>query len=112
MRKYALESHIVFNTLVTAATWDADAQLYRLVLTDAANGSQRTDYAEIVLSAVGTFMSPTYPIDVPGRGRFRGEAFHSARWRHDVDLRDKRVGVIGNGCSAWVVQGGIDELRF
>jgi cation diffusion facilitator CzcD-associated flavoprotein CzcO len=31
---------------------------------------------------------------------FKGEVFHSARWRHDVDLRGKRVGVLGNGSSA------------
>jgi hypothetical protein len=31
---------------------------------------------------------------------FKGEAFHSARWRHGVDLRGKRVGALGNGSSA------------
>ncbi|KAI0256955.1 hypothetical protein BJV78DRAFT_1168189 [Lactifluus subvellereus] len=31
---------------------------------------------------------------------FRGDAWHSAEWRHDVVLAGKRVGVIGNGCSA------------
>ena len=33
--------------------------------------------------------------------RFKGPAFHSARWRHDVDLTGKRVAVIGTGASAF-----------
>jgi cation diffusion facilitator CzcD-associated flavoprotein CzcO len=31
---------------------------------------------------------------------FAGSAFHTARWRHDVELTGKRVAVIGTGCSA------------
>ena len=29
-----------------------------------------------------------------------GPAFHTAEWRHDVDLAGKRVAVVGTGCSA------------
>ena len=35
--------------------------------------------------------------DIPGRGTFVGAAFHSARWDDAVDLRAKRVAVIGTG---------------
>lgn len=45
-------------------------------------------------------MSPMYPKDIAGVENFHGELWHSARWRHDVELKGKRVGVIGNGCSA------------
>ena len=37
---------------------------------------------------------------IPGLDSFAGPAFHTARWRHDVDLAGKRVAVIGTGCSA------------
>src|SRR5690606_1309608 len=50
-------------------------------------------------SAVGQLNRPHYP-EIPGRDTFAGPAFHSARWRHDVDLRGKRVAVIGTGASA------------
>lgn len=30
---------------------------------------------------------------------FKGSVFHSAQWDHSVDLRDKDVVVIGNGCT-------------
>ena len=35
-----------------------------------------------------------------GQDNYTGESFHSARWRHDIDLTDKKVAVIGTGCSA------------
>ena len=31
---------------------------------------------------------------------FEGDAFHTARWDHGVDLRNKRIGVIGTGSTA------------
>jgi cation diffusion facilitator CzcD-associated flavoprotein CzcO len=35
-----------------------------------------------------------------GLSSFRGEWLHTSSWRSDLDLRGKRVGVIGTGCSA------------
>ena len=58
--------------------------------------------AEVIIYAVGGFQEASYPKDILGREHFRGEIFHSAEWRHDVILKNKRVGVIGNGCSAYV----------
>jgi cation diffusion facilitator CzcD-associated flavoprotein CzcO len=37
---------------------------------------------------------------IPGLGDFAGPAFHTAEWRHDVDLAGRRVAVLGTGCSA------------
>ena len=37
---------------------------------------------------------------IPGLDSFEGPAFHTAQWRHDVDLTGKRVAVVGTGCSA------------
>jgi cation diffusion facilitator CzcD-associated flavoprotein CzcO len=37
---------------------------------------------------------------IAGIDSFEGEIFHSARWRHDIDLEGKNVGVIGTGASA------------
>ena len=54
-----------------------------------------------MIYAIGGFQEALYPKDIPGREHFHGEIFHSAEWRHDVILKNKRVGVIGNGCSAY-----------
>jgi hypothetical protein len=48
---------------------------------------------------MGPLSDPAIP-ELPGLSSFAGPAFHSASWRHDVDLTGKRVGVIGTGASA------------
>ena len=55
--------------------------------------------ANAVVSAVGQLNRPKLP-DIPGRDRFEGPSFHSARWDPSVDLAGKRVAVIGTGASA------------
>jgi 4-hydroxyacetophenone monooxygenase len=92
---HGLRDHIRFATRVEAATWDAGAAVWRVRLSD---GDTLT--ARAVVSAVGQLNVPKYP-DVAGVGDFAGPAFHSARWDHDVELKDKRVAVIGTGASAF-----------
>jgi cation diffusion facilitator CzcD-associated flavoprotein CzcO len=55
--------------------------------------------AELLVTACGQLSRPEIP-HIEGLDSFAGEAFHSSRWRHDLDLRGKRVGVIGTGASA------------
>ena len=52
-----------------------------------------------VVFGIGALHRPKIPA-LPGQDRFTGVAFHSARWRHDVDLRGKTVAVVGSGASA------------
>ena len=55
--------------------------------------------ADVLIAAQGAFKAPSVP-PIPGLASFAGPAFHTARWRHDVDLAGKRVAVVGTGCSA------------
>ncbi len=52
-----------------------------------------------VIAGLGPFSRPRLP-DIQGLGTFQGETLHSARWDPSVDLKGKRVGVIGTGASA------------
>jgi cation diffusion facilitator CzcD-associated flavoprotein CzcO len=63
----------------------------------AASGEQFS--ASYVILATGPFTKPALP-DIAGLASFRGPMFHSMQWRHDVDLRGRRVAVIGTGASA------------
>ena len=95
---FGVLDNIRFGTEVVRATFDEERQRWSLALrTD--DGGQHTLEATAVVSAVGQLNRPSYP-DIPGRERFEGPAFHSARWDHDVDLHGKRVAVIGTGASA------------
>src|SRR4051812_43531299 len=55
--------------------------------------------ADLVVSATGQLSNPVVP-PIPGADTFAGPVFHSAQWRHDVDLTGKRVAVVGTGASA------------
>ncbi|MGH9108099.1 MAG: flavin-containing monooxygenase [Acidimicrobiales bacterium] len=87
-----------FSTEVVSAAWDAGSAVWRLGLRRPDGGTDEL-VANVVVSAVGQLNRPHVP-DLPGAGRFAGPAFHSARWRHDVDLAGKRVAVIGTGASS------------
>jgi cation diffusion facilitator CzcD-associated flavoprotein CzcO len=66
--------------------------------------------ADVLVFATGQLSTPVVP-DISGARTFAGPAFHSARWRHDVDLRGKRVAVVGTGASAiQLVPGIVDEV--
>ncbi|KAJ3503773.1 hypothetical protein NLJ89_g8287 [Agrocybe chaxingu] len=98
--KYDLVRHTVLNTTVLRAEWSNDMQRYAVTLQDVKTQEKREVLAEVMFYAIGGFQAPLYPKDITGIEKFKGEVFHSARWRHDVILKNKRVGVIGNGCSA------------
>jgi 4-hydroxyacetophenone monooxygenase len=96
--KHGLRKHIRFETEVEACVFDEARALWRVRVKDRAGEAEIV--AKAVISAVGQLNQPRLP-DVPGVGEFEGPAFHSARWRHDVDLTGKRVAVIGTGASAF-----------
>ncbi|KAJ6613685.1 hypothetical protein B0H10DRAFT_2047523 [Mycena sp. CBHHK59/15] len=98
-QKYDLYRHIVFNCLVVAAEWNAKEQLYHIATEDVLTGTRISTTAKVLISALGLLEVPRFP-KIPGIASFKGEIFHSARWDTGVDLRGKRVAVIGNGASA------------
>ena len=86
--------HIRFETEVMAANWDEAQAVWRI---DTTSGEQMT--ARSFIAASGQLSRPKMPA-IDGRDTFTGTAFHSAQWRHDVELGGKRVGCIGSGASA------------
>ena len=91
---YALRPRLRLNTKVVGAEWDSDGHLWRL--STAAGGTVTARY---VVGATGVFSQPVTP-DIRGLNAFGGTVMHTARWDHRVDLRGKRVAVIGTGASA------------
>ncbi|GAA5938055.1 hypothetical protein JCM3775_005325 [Rhodotorula graminis] len=90
--------NIVFRTAVETATFSRDDGLWHLTVRDDETGEVRKRTCNILLSCLGGLTIPNDPPFDPKD--FNGEVFHSARWRQDVDIKDKDVVVVGNGCSA------------
>jgi 4-hydroxyacetophenone monooxygenase len=97
--KYDLRKHVRFATEVISATFDEGTSRWSIQV-KSKDGKSDTLIADALISAVGQLNRPRLP-DIPGRDDFAGVSFHSARWRHDVDLTGKRVAVIGTGASAF-----------
>jgi len=97
--QYGVRGNIRFSTEVKAARFD-EAQGVWHVEVETRDGGRETLTANAVIAAVGQLNRPRFP-DIPGRERFLGPSFHSAEWRHDVNLAGKRIGVIGTGASAF-----------
>jgi cation diffusion facilitator CzcD-associated flavoprotein CzcO len=92
--KYAIVPHLRFNAQVTSAAFDETRGIWSVFTRDG-----RRFEADVLVPAVGLFNRIAMPA-IEGRDDFAGPSFHSAEWRHDVDLAGKTVAVIGTGASA------------
>jgi cation diffusion facilitator CzcD-associated flavoprotein CzcO len=92
-RTHGVLDRVHLGTEVERVTFDAAEGGWTL------QTSAGTSRADIVIAACGQLSVPSVPA-IPGRDDFAGPAFHTARWRHDVELEGKRVAVVGTGCSS------------
>ena len=93
-----IRDNIKFRAEVTGMTFNVKRQSWTVDFSLEA-GKKETIEANIVVSAVGQLNRPVVP-KFDGQEIYNGESFHSARWRHDVDIKNKKVAVIGTGCSS------------
>lgn len=96
--RFGVRPNIRFETRVESAVYNEAGMDWTVRVADAAG---RVDVlrADVVISAVGLLNVPKMPA-IPGLDGFQGPCFHSARWPEGLDVRGKRVAVIGNGASA------------
>lgn len=92
--KHGLVQHMRFGQPVVGAKWDASHNQWQVQLADGTPIE-----CQFLVSAVGQLHVPN-TTRLPNADAFRGEQFHSAQWRHDIDLHGKKIAVIGNAASA------------
>lgn len=86
---HGIDKLIRFGAEVTEARWDNGQWLV--------NCSDGSHYkGQVLIAATGVLHHPRYP-DIKGLDAFSGRVEHSARWPADLDLRGKRLAIIGNG---------------
>ncbi len=91
-RKYGVTHSIHFNEAVTSCVYDAGKWTVK-------TSKGRLVVADFVINSTGILHHPAKP-DIKGIESFGGAMFHTAEWDHKVDLRGKRVGIIGTGSTA------------
>jgi cation diffusion facilitator CzcD-associated flavoprotein CzcO len=93
--RFNVRQHMQFKQRVTQARFDEVTQCWRIETNDGLQVYQ----ARCLIVGTGGLSQPKMP-NIPGLEAFKGELFHTARWKHDVTLAGKRVGLIGTGASA------------
>ena len=92
--KYDLRRRMRFGTAVERAVWDDDEQRWHVTLTGA-----ETISARFLVTATGFLSQPKLP-DIEGIDDFAGTVVHTTAWDDSLDLRGRRVAVIGTGATA------------
>lgn len=95
-----LDPHLRLETDVLRAAWDESVGHWAI---DTNRGSMSAD---VLISACGGLVEPLY---AEVEGDFDGASMHTARWDHGIDLRGKRIAVVGTGASAIQVVPAIAE---
>ncbi|MDX6586039.1 MAG: hypothetical protein QOI31_512 [Solirubrobacterales bacterium] len=95
--KYGVRPHLRFGFRAVSATWDEAAGLWHCV-GEGPDGTEELT-ARFLISGIGGLHVPAKP-HLQGLEGFEGSAFHSAEWDHSVDLKGKKVAVIGTGASS------------
>jgi cation diffusion facilitator CzcD-associated flavoprotein CzcO len=93
-RKYRVDEYVRLGTEVVSAAFDETSRKWRITTSDG-----DVTEADVLVPAMGQLSRPAIP-SLPGADTFTGQAFHSARWAHDLDLAGRHVAVIGTGASA------------
>ncbi len=108
-REFGVAPNIRFETSVTRATWHEADGAWHVVLSGPRG--EETLRADFLLSAIGQFGLPKLP-RIDGLEAFRGPSFHTTAWPRDLDLRGKRVSIVGTGASCMqVVPTIVDEVE-
>ncbi|KAI1737469.1 steroid monooxygenase [Xylaria scruposa] len=91
--RYDLRKNIEFNTEVKSAHYNDSDNTW--TITTAKGGAVTCRY---FLPATGVTSVPKHP-SFPGLQSFKGDLYQASTWPHheDIDLQDKRIGVIGTG---------------
>lgn len=92
--KYGVRRRVRFNTRVVAATFEDDRHIWRL---ETSAGDELT--TRFLIGATGVLTQPKPP-QIAGLKEFGGPTMHTARWDEGVELRGKRVAIVGTGASA------------
>lgn len=90
--RFKLRENIRLSTPVKSMQFDEEDNRWHVV-----TGNGDHFKCRYVIAATGSLTAPNLP-PWPGRDKFQGEIYHTARWpAEDIDFTGKRVGFIGTG---------------
>jgi len=96
-----LAKHIRYKHRVKTASWSRDTNLWTIEAEKIDGGESVAITANFLWMCQGYYRhSEGYTPEWPGMKDFKGRIVHPQRWPDDLELRDKKVVVIGSGATA------------
>ncbi|KAJ5735284.1 uncharacterized protein N7483_000409 [Penicillium malachiteum] len=109
-KKYNVYQYIRFQQQVQRAEWLNEEGKWKVSIQHLdGSGKVYEEKLDILINAIGHFNAWKLP-DYEGINNFKGALFHSSSWEHNVDLKGKRIALIGNGASGLQVLPSIQPL--
>jgi 4-hydroxyacetophenone monooxygenase len=107
MKDLGATDRVRFGTEDISSVYDEPSKRWHVRVRDL-GGEEETLVANVLISAVGVLNKPR-KLDLPGMDSFTGTMFHSAEWPEDLDLKGKRVAIVGTGASSMQISPAIAE---
>ncbi|KIW05772.1 uncharacterized protein PV09_03628 [Verruconis gallopava] len=98
-KTFGIDNHIRLKCAIQKAQWEESSNSWTVSIYDSSSKTIFQRRCKALVSAVGALSTPK-ECDIPGKENFEGKIFHSSRWDHSFNHANKKVLVLGNGCSA------------
>ncbi|OJD16203.1 hypothetical protein AJ78_03635 [Emergomyces pasteurianus Ep9510] len=95
---FDLNKYFTLNHEVKAAAWDEESGTWEVTVQNLLSGETFVDKAEVLINGSGVLNDWKWP-EIEGLHSFQGKLCHTARYDTSIDLKGKRVAVIGMGSS-------------
>ncbi|CAI7564699.1 unnamed protein product [Penicillium bialowiezense] len=104
VEKHRLRQYMQFETEMKSAIWSEETQKW-----DITCSGGLTVHARYLVNSLGLLSKVHYP-NIAGLSSFSGDLVHTARWPEMLELRGKKVGIIGNGSTGTQVMTAIAPI--
>ncbi|QGA15122.1 hypothetical protein EYB26_002778 [Talaromyces marneffei] len=108
-RKHGVYERLKTKQKIVKVEWINEETKWKLTIQDLNSDKVYEERLDFVIFAIGHFNAWKLP-DYEGIESFKGPLFHSSNWDHNVDLKEKRIALIGNGASGLQVLPSIQPL--
>lgn len=95
-----IEKYIKLRHKIQKMSWDDETAKWTVMVEDIATGKVIEDHCDIVINGGGILNKWKWPTGIEGLHDFKGKLMHSAQYNEGMDLKGKRVALIGAGSSA------------
>ncbi|CAI7629609.1 unnamed protein product [Penicillium bialowiezense] len=108
-RKHNVYQYLRTGQKVQKAEWQPEKGKWKVTIEHVDGSKIYEEELDVLINAIGHFNEWKLP-DYEGINDYKGTLFHSSHWDHNLDLKGKRVALIGNGASGLQVLPSIQPL--